>query len=56
MNDIVIINPRFNVSFWGMKKSMGLLGKRANLPVSCLPLLTALAPDHHQVIKSLRVT
>jgi len=49
MSDIVIINPRFNVSFWGMEKSMSLLGKRANLPVSCLPLLAALVPDHHQV-------
>ena len=37
MSDIVIINPRFNVSFWGMEKCMGLLGKRANLPVACLP-------------------
>lgn len=49
MSDIVIINPRFNVSFWGMEKSMGLLGKRANLPVACLPLLAALVPDHHDV-------
>ena len=49
MGDIVIINPRFNVSFWGMEKCMGLLGKRANLPVACLPLLAALVPDHHRV-------
>jgi radical SAM superfamily enzyme YgiQ (UPF0313 family) len=49
MSDIVIINPRFNVSFWGMEKCMGLLGKRANLPVACLPLLAALVPDHHRV-------
>ena len=49
MSDIVIINPRFNVSFWGMEKCMGLLGKRANLPVACLPLLAALVPDHHSV-------
>ena len=49
MSDVVIINPRFNVSFWGMEKCMGLLGKRANLPVACLPLLAALVPDHHNV-------
>jgi radical SAM superfamily enzyme YgiQ (UPF0313 family) len=49
MSDIIIINPRFNVSFWGMEKCMGLLGKRANLPVACLPLLAALVPDHHRV-------
>ena len=49
MSDVVIINPRFNVSFWGMEKCMGLLGKRANLPVACLPLLAALVPDHHSV-------
>lgn len=28
---------------------MGLLGKRANLPVSCLALLAALVPDEHDV-------
>lgn len=49
MADIVIVNPRFEVSFWGMEKCMGLLGKRANLPVSCLPLLAALVPSHHDV-------
>jgi hypothetical protein len=27
--DIVIINPRFDTSFWGMEHCMGLLGKRA---------------------------
>ncbi len=49
MADIVIINPRFTVSFWGMEKCMPLLGKRANLPVACLPLLAALVPNHHNV-------
>jgi radical SAM superfamily enzyme YgiQ (UPF0313 family) len=49
MADIVIINPRFAESFWGMENCVGLLGKRANLPVSCLPLLAALVPAHHQV-------
>ena len=49
MADIVIINPRFGISFWGMEHCIGLLGKRANLPVACLALLAALVPDHHDV-------
>lgn len=49
MADIVIINPRFGTSFWGLEHCMQLFGKRANLPVSCLALLAALVPDHHQV-------
>ena len=49
MADIVIINPRFDVSFWGMEKCMSMLGKRANLPFACLPLLAALVPKHHDV-------
>lgn len=49
MADIVIVNPRFDISFWGMEKCMGMLGKRANLPVACLPLLAALVPTHHDV-------
>jgi radical SAM superfamily enzyme YgiQ (UPF0313 family) len=49
MADIVIINPRFEISFWGMEHCIGLLGKRANLPVACLALLAALVPDHHDV-------
>jgi radical SAM superfamily enzyme YgiQ (UPF0313 family) len=49
MADIVLINPRFELSFWGLEHSMQLFGKRANLPVACLALLAALVPDHHQV-------
>ena len=49
MSDIVIINPRFDISFWGMDIACGLFGKRANLPVACLALLAALVPDHHSV-------
>src|SRR6478752_6649587 len=47
--DIVIINPRFEVSFWGMEHALPLIGKRANLPVACLPLLAALTPSEHTV-------
>jgi radical SAM superfamily enzyme YgiQ (UPF0313 family) len=49
MADIVIVNPRFDISFWGLEHCMPLFGKRANLPVSCLALLAALVPDHHDV-------
>ncbi len=50
MADIIIVNPRFSTSFWGMEHCMEMLGKRANLPVACLPLLAALVPAHHQVM------
>jgi hypothetical protein len=30
MADIVIINPRFAISFWGLEHCMPLFGKRAN--------------------------
>ena len=49
MCDIILINPRFEVSYWGMEHALPLLGKRANLPVACLPLLAALTPPEHAV-------
>ncbi len=49
MADIVIINPRFEVSYWGMEHALPFLGKRANLPVACLPLLAALTPGEHTI-------
>lgn len=49
MADIVLINPRFEVSYWGMERAMPLLGKRAALPVAGLPLLAALTPACHSV-------
>jgi hypothetical protein len=49
MADIVIVNPRFEISFWGLEHCMKLFGKRANLPVACLALLAALVPDQHDV-------
>jgi radical SAM superfamily enzyme YgiQ (UPF0313 family) len=49
MADIVLINPRFEVSYWGMEHCLPYLGKRANLPVACLPLLAALTPEGHRV-------
>src|SRR5437867_8049415 len=49
MADIVLINPRFEVSYWGLEHALPLFGKRANLPVACLPLLAALTPPEHTV-------
>jgi len=49
MADIVLINPRFEVSYWGMEHALGLMGKKANLPVAALPLLAALTPEEHTV-------
>jgi radical SAM superfamily enzyme YgiQ (UPF0313 family) len=49
MADIVLINPRFEVSFWGMEYALPFMGKRANLPVASLPLLAALTPGEHTV-------
>jgi radical SAM superfamily enzyme YgiQ (UPF0313 family) len=49
MADIVFINPRFEVSYWGMEHALPFMGKRANLPVACLPLLAALTPREHTV-------
>jgi hypothetical protein len=49
MADIVFINPRFEISYWGMEHALPLFGKRANLPVAALPLLAALTPGEHTV-------
>jgi len=49
MANIVLINPRFEISFWGFEHAMALFGKRAALPVAALPLLAALTPDGHHV-------
>src|SRR5438105_6722652 len=49
MADIVLINPRFELSYWGLERALPLLGKRANLPVASLPLLAALTPAGHTV-------
>src|SRR5438094_207804 len=49
MAEIVLINPRFEVSYWGLEHALPILGKRANLPVAALPLLAALTPAEHTV-------
>ena len=49
MADIVFVNPRFEVSYWGLEHALTLLGKKCNVPTACLPLLAALTPPGHQV-------
>lgn len=49
MAHIAIVNPRFEVSYWGLEHALPLFGKRANLPTACLPLLAALTPEPHRV-------
>jgi len=47
--DIVLINPRFEVSFWGLEHALPFIGKRAALPVAALPLLAAVTPAEHRI-------
>jgi radical SAM superfamily enzyme YgiQ (UPF0313 family) len=49
MAQIVFISPRFESSFWGLEHSMMFVGKKANIPQACLPLLAAITPEPHQV-------
>ena len=49
MADIVLINPRFNPSYWGMNYALPFLGAKAVLPVINLALLAALTPSAHHV-------
>ncbi|MGF9764343.1 hypothetical protein AAII07_55505 [Microvirga sp. 0TCS3.31] len=49
MADIVLINPKFEASFWGLEYALDLLGVKANLPVAALPLLAALTPPEHRI-------
>ncbi|SRX92462.1 Fe-S oxidoreductase [Singulisphaera acidiphila DSM] [Mycobacterium shimoidei] len=49
MTDIVFVNPRFEVSYWGLEHALPVLGKKCNLPTACLPLLAALTPPEHSV-------
>src|SRR5215510_5088296 len=49
MADIVLINPRFEISYWGLEHAMPFLGVKAILPVANLPLLAALTPPEHTV-------
>jgi len=49
MAHVVLINPRFEVSFWGQEYVLPFMGKRAVSPALALPLLAALTPRSHSV-------
>ena len=49
MAHIVLINPKFEISFWGLEHALPLIGKRANMPVAALPLIAAVTPDKHRI-------
>jgi radical SAM superfamily enzyme YgiQ (UPF0313 family) len=49
MADIVLVNPAFETSYWGLEHALPLFGKRANVPPASLPLLAALTPSEHDV-------
>lgn len=49
MSEIVLVNPRFETSYWGLEHALPIFGKRAILPVAALPLLAALTPAEHRV-------
>jgi radical SAM superfamily enzyme YgiQ (UPF0313 family) len=49
MADIVLINPKFEISFWGLEHAISMAGKRAITPVAALPLLAALTPVEHRI-------
>ena len=49
MARIILINPSFTISFWGLEHALPLMGKRANMPVAALPLLAALTPSEHEI-------
>jgi radical SAM superfamily enzyme YgiQ (UPF0313 family) len=49
MADIILINPRFEVSYWGLEHATPFLGIKAVLSVANLLLLAALTPSGHSV-------
>ncbi len=49
MSRIVLLNPRFDVTFLGLEHALPVLRKKATMPVSSLPLLAALTPPGHEV-------
>jgi radical SAM superfamily enzyme YgiQ (UPF0313 family) len=49
MPDIVLINPRLEISNYGLEHALPFLGRKAVAPVASLPLLAALTPAGFQV-------
>ncbi len=49
MADLVLVNPRFEITFWGLEYALPIYGKRATTTNAALPLLAALVPPEHRV-------
>jgi radical SAM superfamily enzyme YgiQ (UPF0313 family) len=49
MPQIALVNPRFDVSYWGLEHALPIVRKRAAMPVAGLPLLAALTPPRYDV-------
>src|SRR5260370_19995842 len=49
MADIVLMSPRFEISYWGLEHAMPLLGVKAVMPVANLALLAALTPAGNSI-------
>lgn len=49
MAHIILINPKFDPSFWGLEYALDLAGAKAILPVAALPLVAALTPPEHRI-------
>ena len=47
--DIVLINPRFRPSYWGMNYALPMFRGEALLPLINLPLIAALTPPTHRI-------
>lgn len=43
---VLLVYPRFPVTYWGFQYSLGLIGKRASLPPLGLITVAALLPNH----------
>jgi radical SAM superfamily enzyme YgiQ (UPF0313 family) len=50
MARIALINPRFEISYWGMEHVVQIARKQANMPAAALPLLAALAPETDSIV------
>ena len=49
MAEIVLINPRLEISNYGLEHALPFLGRKAVAPPASLPLLAALTPAEHRV-------
>ncbi len=49
MKSIVLINPRFETSYFGFEYALPIIGVKASQPVASLPLLAALTPPGFSV-------